>query len=43
MGDPTHPTKATDVYAFGVMTFEVQTGFFVWYLQLAHSMQVLMG
>ena len=43
MDNPSHPTKATDVYAFGVMTFEVRTGFFVWCLQLAHLMQVLTG
>lgn len=29
--DHTHSTKASDMYAFGVMAFEVRTGSFVWY------------
>jgi hypothetical protein len=29
--DATHPTKASDMYAFGVMTFEVREDTFTWY------------
>jgi len=36
--DPTHRTKASDMYAFGIMIFEVRADIFVWYLS-AHSLE----
>jgi len=36
--DPTHRTKASDMYAFGVMTFEVRTDAFAWY-RFVHSLR----
>lgn len=37
------PTKADNMYAFGLMAYEVRTDFFLWYIWFAHSRQVLTG